>query len=381
MTIAADARYRSILVSFTNNAQDGSEFVQLLAKPSGGAWAAQRTFPVALTTDQEMTWATALPLTLYSIALRYMIGSVPAVGYESSNPDSWTSPHAAGSKGTLTTACGLVTSLAASAFVDAATPITLTWGCTQLAVPFLLEKNIGAGWVTVVADLVATSYQYTIPGAELGGTTSFRVTPKRGAVAGTTSDTVAVLMAIVIGTPIITTSTFNASNGQVSLAWTPASQATLYLMEKSANNGASWATIGSIPDLSYVLTINVAEVNLNMQYRVTGTNGASHGTPSTPAVVPTTITITPPVASIEYDTPSAGYDTMSWTAAPGAQGIGSFVVKNSFFPVGRTSSGPGANADIMPPAIVAFYDFGFVRAVVNLADGPYYVESNHVALK
>lgn len=290
MTIAADARYRTVSVSFLNNLQDGSELVQLLAKPSGGAWAAQRTFPVAQTDDQEEDWSTALPLYAYDIALRYLVGSVPATGYESSDPDAWTASTAAGSKGTVTTGCADVSDLAGTTFSSAATPITLTWSCAQLNVPFLIEKNIGAGWVTVVADLVATSYQYTIPGAELGGTTQFRVTPKRGAVAGTTSAPISVLMVVVVGAATMDALTFDASTGVVSASWNTASNATTYLVEKRINAGA-WSTLTTTSGLSTTYSITAAEENKTFEVRVTGQNGAVSGATSAPLSVATTMTI------------------------------------------------------------------------------------------
>lgn len=245
MSIATDTRYRSIRVAFVNNDQDGSEFVQLIAKPAGGTWAAQRTFPVAVTADQEATWDTALPLTLYDIALRYMIGSVAAVGYESTDPDSWTSPHAAGSKSTVTTACAPATDLT-GAYSSATGKASLAWACAQQSVPFLLEKNAGSGWVTVVADLVATSYQYTPDPAELNTNVDFRVTPKRGAIVGVVSNVATVYLGVLRGTPAVQFYTWEANGGTSNrftayISWTKiAAGATLDFVQVRSQNGAGW---------------------------------------------------------------------------------------------------------------------------------------------
>lgn len=318
MSIATDARYRSILLSFANNEQDGSEFVQLLAKASGGNWSAQRTFPVALTADQETTWDTALPLTLYDIALRYMIGSVAAEGYESSDPDAWTASTAAGSKGTVTTGCAAVTDLAGSAFVSSGTPISLTWSCANLAVPFLLEKNAGAGWVTVVADLVATSYSYTIPSGELGGTTQFRVTPKRGAIAGTTSGSISVLMSIVVGATAFTSATFSTTTRVASLAWSAATQAANYLLEKSLDAGANYSTIGTISGLTYDYAVPDAEINTTVRFRVRGQSGATQGASATTNLAMTLVVGTSVLSGqASWDTVQGFWKSITPTNVPG----------------------------------------------------------------
>jgi len=300
MSLATDTRYRNVRVSFLNNDQDGSELVQLLAKPSGGTWSAQRMFPVSIAGDQEVQWESALPLTLYDIALRYMIGSVAATGYESSDPDAWTASTAAGSKGTVTTSCAVVTGLAGSGFVSAATPISLTWACANQAVPFLVEKNLGAGWVTVVAGLVATSYQYTIPAAELNTTVEFRVTPKRGSVAGSTASPISVVMQIVVGATTWISGVWDDDAGLIALAWNAVSGATAYLLETTQNGGASWSTVGTINGTSYsYLIYGSGAVNITWGFRLTGQNGAVSGSVSgTQNVATPWVPVAPTVVSV-----------------------------------------------------------------------------------
>ena len=260
--------------------------MQLFAKPAGGAWSLALTVPVA-GAEQSITWDLALPLTLYSLALRYVNATTPGAGYESADPDLWTAASAAGAKTTVTTTSATVSNFA-GAFVSAALPVPLTWESAQLGVPYLLEKDVGAGYVTVAADLVATSYPYTIPAGELGTTVAFRVTAKRGAVVGP-SATLSVEMAIVIGTPVLAVPSFSAATKRVSLSWTAATSATSYRIEK--NPGSGWSTIATVAALTSEYTISSAEANTTLSFRVTGLNGAVVGTASTPQSVACTIVI------------------------------------------------------------------------------------------
>jgi hypothetical protein len=320
MSIASDPLYRSVAVSFLNNEQDGSELVQLLAKPAGGSWSAQRTFPVSGGVDQEITWDTALPVTAYSTALRYLQGSVPAVGYESSDPDAWTAATAPDSKGTVTTTSAAATGLAGTAFTSSSTPIVLTWACAQQAVPFLLEKstNGGGAWSTVIADLVATTYPYPIPAGELGNTTMFRVTPKRGSVAGPTSASISVLMSIVVGATAFTTATFSPTTRIASLAWSAATQAVNYLLEKSLDAGANYSTIGTIAGLTYEYPVPDAEINTTVRFRVRGQSGATQGASVTTNLAMTLVVGASVLSlSVAFD-PVTGTASFSWTVASNA---------------------------------------------------------------
>jgi len=310
MSIAADTRYRNVSVSFLNNDQDGSELVQLLARPSGGNWSVQRTFPVALTGDQEEAWATALPLTLYDVALRYMIGQTAAVGYESSDPDVWTSPHAAGSKGTVTTGCAAATGLDGT-YTGAV--LRLTWACAQQNVPFLVEKSADgvSGWTSVVSDLVATAYDYTPAGGELNTTVYFRVTPKRGSVAGVVGGAVAIYVGIQVGQPTITSATFSDETAKVSLAWSAASSALQYIIEK--DTGGGWTTVATVSTLTYDYSILSAEVNTTIDFRVTGKNGSVLGTPSTTASVPCPMVIGVPTLAALVKGPSGIGPSVTWS--------------------------------------------------------------------
>lgn len=287
MTIASDARYRSVQLSFNNNDATGGEILQLFAKPTGGAWSLARTFPVG-TDEQVTTWEGALPVTDYALAIRYLNAQVPAVGYESQDPDAWTAATAAQSKGTVETSSAAV-AWVDGVFLGAAQPVTLRWASAQLGVPYLLEKDAGAGFVTVAADYVGTSYAYTVPPGELDTTVTFRLTARRGAVVGPTAGTLDVLMTVVVGQPVITTHTFSEATAKVSLAWSAATAALQYVVEKNA--GAGWVTVGTVAGLSLDYAILPAEANHDVDFRVTGQNGAVSGTPSAAVTVACTMTI------------------------------------------------------------------------------------------
>lgn len=315
MTIAADPRYRSVRLVFDNNDARGNENVQLYAKALGGDWALARTFAVA-GAEQETTWDTALPVTAYDIAFRYVSGNVPAVGYEGT-PDAWTAPTAAGSKSTVNTTSAAVAWGAAPSFVNAATPINLVWSSAQQDVPYLLEKDVGAGFVTVVSGLVATSYQYTIPGAELGTTVTFRVTARRGAVVGTTAGTLAVPMFITVGQPTWASATFSPATRVAALAWNAASNATTYLLEKNA--GAGWTTVATLGATSYNYPVPDAEINTTVQFRVTGQNGATSGTVSATQNLAMTIVVGASVLSGgSWSVSEGSVSGLTWTAATNA---------------------------------------------------------------
>ncbi len=199
MSLAADPRYRSVTMQWQNNAETGTELVEVFAKPSGGSWGLVRTLAVGVT-EQSATWDTAAPLTHYDLAMRYANKSTPAVGYESNDPDLWTAPTAAGSKSSVTTSSE---SVAWDTPIVSATIATLKWTSAQQNAPYLLEKSLdgGGSWSTVIANLIATSYAYTIPGGEANTTVRFRLTAQRDATVGPTAGTLDVFLGLAVGVP------------------------------------------------------------------------------------------------------------------------------------------------------------------------------------
>lgn len=321
MTLASDPRYRSVRLGFVNNDARGNEFIQLLAKADGGEWGVQRLFPVG-DPSQVTSWDTALPVTAYDIAMRYLNGSVPAVGYESTDPDAWTAPTAADSKSTVTTTSEPSADLAGS-YISATGKLRLTWSCAQQDVPFLVEKSPhGAGtWSTVVADLASTSYDYTPSGGEVSTTVDFRVTPKRGSVAGPTGATTPIFVGIQVGTPTWVSGVWDADTGRIALSWNAATDALTYRLEKQVNAGA-WSTVGVISGTTYSYVAQSGESNSTLGFRLRGINGTFEGSLSTTQNVMTTIVITPSVISAVSGVRSAppGLIVVTYTATFSAAG-------------------------------------------------------------
>jgi hypothetical protein len=312
--LAVDHTRRIVRVAWTNNGEDGDELVQLLVRPLGGAWSLAATFAVQVG-DQVANWATALPVTFYDVAMRYIRGGATTVGYESSDPALWTAATAPGSKGTVSTSSAPV-AWGPAAFSDAATPINLTWTSQQVGAPYLLEKDPGTGYVTVAADLVATSYSYAIPPAELGTTVNFRLTAQRGAVVGPTAGVLPVAMKIVVAQPVFVSATFASATAIVSLVWNPAADAFQYLVEKSDDGGATWVPIATGNATSYDYPITPAEVDQNVDFRVTGQNGVFSSIPSAVQVVNCGVLLVAPV--IVSAPPASGPSvTVTWNLGAG----------------------------------------------------------------
>lgn len=100
--VAGDARYRRVALTWDNNAAAGSETVQLFARALGGDWYLAMAVAVS-GSSQSAEWVTALPVTFYDLAMRYVNVHTPGVGYEGTDPDAWTAPTAPSAKATVTT--------------------------------------------------------------------------------------------------------------------------------------------------------------------------------------------------------------------------------------------------------------------------------------
>ena len=202
MSLSANTRYRTVTVAWTNNAAAGGETAQIWVKPSGGSWTLASTVAVS-GASQSASWATALPVTVYDVAVRYMNGPTPAVGYEG-DPDSWTSPHAAGSKATVTTTAEAPTGLVGT-FGPISNTCLFSWACAQTSCTFKLEKSTDGGfsWSTVATDLAVASYTYTPAGGELNTTVKFRARVSAAGVDGPVSATLDKYLGVRIGTPVV----------------------------------------------------------------------------------------------------------------------------------------------------------------------------------
>lgn len=378
--LAPNALFRSVRVSWNNNDADGDELVQLFAKPSGGSWAVVSTFAI-VPGDQTQSWDTALPLTDYAIALRYIRGDAPAVGFESSDPDDWTSPNAAGAKTTVETTSEAV-AWTGGAFVDSVTPINLTWASAQVGAPYLLEKDAGAGFVTVAADLLANNYSYAIVPTELGTTVTFRLTAQRGAVVGPSAGTKAVPMFISVDQVTGLVGTFDPSAGLVSLSWNAATGALTYLVEKSNNGGTSWSPVATIGPTNYTYTPTSppSEINTTVDFRVSGINGAVTGLASAPVAVPLTVTITPFVLdAIGQHTPGIWFFDYAFHGSSGPIGSMQFCAGPStvsFFGVEEpVRSSPWLVNFAQGALTPGTHLVGFIRAIWSV-DHTVFVDSN-----
>lgn len=320
--IASDARYRSVRLDWTNNGALGDETVEIYAKPDGGAWSVVLSVPVSGAT-QSATVSTLLPLTKYFFGLKYVRGTRSAAGY-SGDPDSWTAGTAADSQTDATTTSDDVAWVSGD-FVDASTPVNLQWSSAQLEAPYLLEKDPGTGFVTVVADYVGTSYPYTIPPAELGTTVTFRVTAQRGAIVGPVAvPDLDVPMFLTIGTPAWISAVWSAPLGYAALHWSAASHATSYFLEKTTDGGASWSPVATIGTTTYNYVPVPAELNTTVGFRVTGKNGATSGPTSTTQNVTFTVNLPAPTNVVPV---FIGGDTIQVTWTPGGgDGTQQFVI-------------------------------------------------------
>lgn len=249
-------------------------------------------------------------------------------------------------------------------FVNPATPINLNWTSAQLDAPYLLEKSIdgGATFSTVVADLFAQSYQYQIPAPELGLTVRFRVTAQRGAIAGPTAGVIPIPMFIVVGATAFTSATFGPTPSPVAaLAWSAATRATSYLLEKSTNGGATFTTVATVAGLTYNYNVPGAEINTTVKFRVTGMNGATAGPASAVQDLAMTVVVGAmgaiAVAWNAYGAPFlyCGNMTATWAAVSNATayrveqkiGAGGFVVVGTTGGLAYSVQGgvPWANAN------------------------------------
>jgi hypothetical protein len=343
MSIAADPRYRNIRLEWLNNSYKGNEVVQLFAQISAGVWSIVGSYAIN-GDDQLVSWATALPVAAYSIALRYMNGATPTAGFEGTDPDFWTSPFAPGTKTSLITGCATPVWGAAPPFVNAGSPVTLAWANAQQGVPYLLEKSVdgGATYTTIASSLVANIYAYSIPPAEVGTTVRFRLTARRDLTIGPTAGVLLVPMLVTVGQPAWVSANFVPSTAIASLQWTTAANATGYLLEKTIDGGASWLTIATPAGTSYDYNVPDAEINTTVGFRVRGTSASGNGIPSITQNVAMTVIIGATVLSAGAFDGRTGHLPFTFTAATNANQY--FLQKSTdggatWLPAGASSGG------------------------------------------
>lgn len=275
-TIAPDARYRRVAISWLNNSAAGDERVQIFAKPAGGAWSLFASVGVG-DAEQSANVDIFLPLREYEIALRYVRGAEPGPGYEGEDPDDWTAPTAAGAMATFETSSAPV-AWAGSSFVPPSGPLTLQWASAQVGATYMLEKDTGGGFELVAEDIEDFSYVYTVPAEELETTVTFKVTAKRGTITGPNTGNLDRFMGFVVGGTNWISAVWDPEvNPYVPLVWSPASEATEYLLEKTTNGGGSWSSVATVAATTYNYTPAGAEVNQTVGFRLTPKNGVYSG--------------------------------------------------------------------------------------------------------
>ena len=264
MSLSANTRYRTVTVAWTNNAAAGGETAQIWVKPSGGSWTLASTVAVS-GASQSASWATALPVTVYDVAVRYMNGPTPAVGYEG-DPDSWTSPHSAGSKATVTTTAEAPTGLVGT-FGPISNTCLFSWSCAQTSCTFKLEKSTDGGfsWSTVATDLAVASYTYTPAGGELNTTVKFRARVSAAGVDGPVSATLDKYLA---EAPTGLVGTFGPISNTCLFSWSCAQTSCTFKLEKSTDGGFSWSTVATdLAVASYTYTPAGGELNTTVKFR------------------------------------------------------------------------------------------------------------------
>lgn len=150
----------SATLTWANVGQFGDETVEIWQKATGGAWARVKSVRVGLLASQTVSLTTT-PGTAYEVALRYRRGADYTVGYEGADPDLWTAPTAAASKGTFTTSILAPTELTASwSRFDADTEqMHLEWTNRYADRPVVITGT--AGTVNLPAGTTSYTYEWT----------------------------------------------------------------------------------------------------------------------------------------------------------------------------------------------------------------------------
>jgi fibronectin type 3 domain-containing protein len=202
-----------------------------------------------------------------------------------------------------------------------ASAITISWAAVTGASTYMVEvsANGGSSWSTLAASQAALTY----PATGLSPDTSykFRVTSINN-----TGDSAA--STIATGTTLLTAPTnlaaTAASATSVSLIWTPVTDATSYLLERSVNN-TTWATITPTTPFtgaSASYTDATALAGTTYYYRLSAIDAVGTSVPATAVTV-----LTDPAApTLTGTVTSATAVSLTWTASTSAT---SYVLQRS----------------------------------------------------
>lgn len=198
--IAADNASRKLNLSWTNNAANGDELVDIFVKPTGGAWTLFASVPVGAASQSQSFASGFDPLQTYTIAMRYRRGTQVGTGYTGSDPDAWTAPTAPGARQTLTFSCATPTQPSGtwSRVSASQAEVAMAWTLTDLYVDVAVQKSTdNVNWTTVTTLAGGTtprSYTYVQQPGEGATTLYLRVRPVRGVTNGTASTSRSVWM-------------------------------------------------------------------------------------------------------------------------------------------------------------------------------------------
>jgi fibronectin type 3 domain-containing protein len=213
---------------------------------------------------------------------------------------------------TPATTIPLATSLGVTA--ASTSQIRLSWSNVAGESGYRIERSGdgSTGW-SVIGTAAANVIGYTDTGLTTDTPYFYRVTAYNdsGSAASSTVQTTRTLIAAPINLTAVAPST-----SQVNLAWTDSTNETGYVIERSLNNGSTWATLASLAanTTSYSNTGLVA--GTIYAYRVRAMNA---GGPSEPGIKATVTTI-PPAVTLTATAVSNGQINLAWNNIAGETG-------------------------------------------------------------
>lgn len=256
---ATNQLYRKVSVTWNNlGSYLGTESYEVYAKASGGTWSLKTTVAHNGASSQSLTMTGFDPLRDYSIAVRATRTGTYTSGYEDSDPDNWSAGTAALSKTTVQTSCGtpVMTTALWTRVSGSQESLALAFTLADVAAPFIVEKSSdNASWSTV-ATYAGPSYprtiNYTLPGADLGTSRYFRVTPQRGSITGTSATSLLVYCGPAQATHGYATlfTAFERFDGRAHFVWSfadsgssPVARNVVDLEVQFSTDNATWSTL------------------------------------------------------------------------------------------------------------------------------------------
>jgi YD repeat-containing protein len=194
---------------------------------------------------------------------------------------------------------------------------SVSWSAPASATAYDVQEQVNGGaWTTIASDTIATSISR--PGTT-SGSYAYRVSAKNtyGSRGWATSGavTVDITYGVLPDVPASLTVPASSTNGTAALSWSAASLATRYVLQQSANGGASWSAVydGSATGAS---VSGLADGSYRYQVQACNTYGCSGWR----AGSATLVVLYPPSAAPTLSTPAAsntGSYTVTWSGVPG----------------------------------------------------------------